>query len=121
VDENQNQISNAAEIEKSILPSLANYMEKLDLELLKAFQNTPYSKIEYLHRLRDENKFLTMIDQIIDFLLTHDDKSKASRVAIIKLDHLYYRNDLMYVKFANASTEDSNTPYSLKEDSNKVL
>lgn len=44
------------------MPSLANFMEKLDLELLRAFQNTSHTKIDYLYRLRDENKFLTMLD-----------------------------------------------------------
>lgn len=74
-------------------------MEKLDLELLKAFQNTSHTKIEYLQRLRDENKFLVLLDKILSFLLNHEDKSKASRVAIIKLDHLYFKNDSIYQKY----------------------
>ena len=46
--EKANEILSSVEIEKSIMPSLANFMEKLDYELLKAFQNTHHTKIEYL-------------------------------------------------------------------------
>jgi len=35
--EKANEILSSVEIEKSIMPSLANFMEKLDYELLKAF------------------------------------------------------------------------------------
>jgi len=37
-DEDDSQVFNtSSEIEKSILPSLANFLEKLDYELLKAY------------------------------------------------------------------------------------
>ena len=52
------------EVEKSILPSLANFLEKLDNELLKAYQSIPHTKIEYLMRIRDENKFLFLCDKV---------------------------------------------------------
>lgn len=121
VDENQNQISTSAEVEKAILPSLANFIEKLDLELLRAYQNTPFSRFEYLLRLRDENKFLHMVDRIYSYLIAHDDKSKAARVAIIKMDHLYSKNDSLYVRYAQAPKEEGNTPYIPEGDSSQVL
>ena len=48
VETETNELSTTIEIEKAILPALANFIEKLDFELLKAFQNTPHNKIEYL-------------------------------------------------------------------------
>ena len=48
VETETNELSTTIEIEKAILPALANFIEKLDYELLKAFQNTPHNKIEYL-------------------------------------------------------------------------
>lgn len=112
--EKTNEIATSIEIEKSIMPSLANFMEKLDYELLKAYQNTQHTKIEYLQRLRDENKFLFLCDQVQNFLVEQGDASKASRVAILKLDHLYYKNDSIYEKInSNVQVNDENRPYTL--------
>lgn len=87
------ELNTQMDIEKSILPSLANFLEKLDHELLKAYQNISHTKIEYLQRIRDENKFLFLCDTILKFISEFNDFPKAARVAILKLDHLYYKND----------------------------
>ncbi len=112
-----------AEIEKSVMPSLANFMEKLDFELLKAFQNIQHTKIEYLQRIRDENKFLYLCDSVQNFLIEFNDNSKASRVAILKLDHLYYKNDSMHSKISQrpANSNDDNKPYELNGSSQNIL
>lgn len=63
-DSDEEEFNSQQDIEKSILPSLANFLEKLDNELLKAYQQTSHTKIEYLQRVRDENKFLFLCDSI---------------------------------------------------------
>jgi len=96
-------------------------MEKLDHELLKAFQNTPHPKIDYLFRLRDDNKFLFLCDEVINFMKENNDYSKAARIAVLKLDHLYYKNDTLYAKIATSTSDPNNKPYVINEDSQRVL
>ena len=105
------------------MPALANFMEKLDHELLKAFQNISHSKIEYLQRLRDDNKFLFLCDKVQAFLSDHSDNKKAARVAVLKLDHLYYKNDSLYQRIvtSNQNSKDENRPYTVNGESQKVL
>ena len=97
VDGNTEQ-SVGMDVEKAILPSMANFLEKLDFELLKAFQGTQHTKIEYLQRIRDENKFLFLCDYLLRFFHEYADLPKAARVAILKMDHIYYKNDQLYRK-----------------------
>ena len=89
------------DIEKSIIPSFISFLQKLDSELLKAFQNIPHTKFEYLQRIRDENKFLFLCDEVFAFIAQHSPKenSNTARIALLKLDHLYYKNDTLYQKF----------------------
>jgi len=47
-DMTEDQLTNTGEIEKSIMPALSNFLEKLDFELLKAYQNLNHTKVEYL-------------------------------------------------------------------------
>ena len=54
--------------------------------------------------------------------MANEDKSKASRVAVIKLDHLYYKNDSIYKKYSEQVNGNAdNTPYTLNGESSKVL
>lgn len=99
--------SASLEIEKAVLPALANYLEKLDHELLKAFQNTPHTKVDYLLRLRDDNKFVFLCDSVMEFFQSLNDQGKAARIAILKLDHLYYKHDSLYEKIQATPNTDS--------------
>jgi len=94
------------DIEKSVLPSLVSFLQKLDSELLKAFQNISHTKFEYLLRIRDENKFLYLCDQVQSFITAHfpNEHSKSARIAILQLDHLYYKSDSLYSKFTKDET-----------------
>lgn len=121
IEEEKNELSTTIEIERAILPAIANFMEKLDYELLKAYQSTPHNKIEYLQRLRDENKFLFLSDRVQSYMSDFNDFSKVARIAILKLDHLYYKSDALYVQLRQAPTSDlENKPY-IVEDSKKAL
>lgn len=71
--ESSNDLSVNTDLEKAILPALVNFMEKLDNEILKAYQNIHQNKIDYLQRLRDDNKFLFLCDKIQKFMLDFSD------------------------------------------------
>lgn len=91
----------ALDIERQILPSLVSFLQNLDSELLKAFQNTAHTKFEYLQRIRDENRLLFLCDSVLSFLERYfpSEKSKQARVALLKLEHLYYKHDSLFAKF----------------------
>lgn len=95
--------TNLLDIEKSIIPSFINFLQKLDSELLKAFQNVGHTKFEYLQRIRDESKLLFLCDDVQAFvnLYSPGENSNISRIALLKLDHLYYKNDTLYSQFKN--------------------
>jgi len=86
-------------------------LQKLDGELLKAFQNIPHTKFEYLQRIRDENKFLYLCDAILAYISQYTgENSNTARIALLKLDHLYYKNDTLYAKFETTGDEPSYVP-----------
>ena len=114
------ELDSTTEIEKAILPALANFAEKLDYELLKAFQAIPQMKIEYLRRIRDENNLLFLFDRVQRFMVEFNDFPKAARFAILRLDHLYYKNDLLYQKMREANV-DPNEVYVVHDDTQKVV
>lgn len=49
-----------------------------------------------MRRLRDENELLFLIDKVIDYLKKFGDHEKLARVAIVKAEHVYYKNDSIY-------------------------
>ena len=83
---------------KQIFPALVNYMEKLQSQLYKAFQNLTQTNLEYMHRIRDECLLLKQCDVIINYFTENDDPQKAAKIAILKLEHIYYKNDSVYAK-----------------------
>lgn len=114
--------SNIIDIEKSIIPSFISFLQKLDSELLKAFQNIGHTKFEYLQRIRDESKLLFLCDDVQSFVNQYypGENSNISRIALLKLDHLYYKNDTLYAQFKNnnSATEPSYIP---SKDSREVI
>lgn len=96
-------------------------MEKLDHELLKAFQNTPPQSLNYVHRIRDENKFLFLSDQLIKFFSEFNDNEKVARIAVMKIDHLYYKHDALLKKIKDNLNGQSKEVYLLEKESQQTL
>lgn len=113
-EEEHQELGTHKDIEKSILPSLVNFVEKLDNELLKAYQSITHTKIEYLQRIRDENRLLFVCDKIISYLQDFNDFAKMARVSIIKLDHLHYKNDQLYTKMSQMTNGNADQTYIVK-------
>jgi hypothetical protein len=81
-----------------ILPSLVNYVDKLDQQLHKALQSTEVGTLKYLYRLRDECNLIKLCDSLIVYLTLQNDDEKIARISLIKLDHIYYKHDDIYTK-----------------------
>jgi translation initiation factor 3 subunit C len=58
--------------------------------------------MEYLLRLRDECKLIKQCDALMTYLGQFEDPVKVARVGLIKLDHIYYKNDQIYSKTKEA-------------------
>lgn len=52
--------------------------------------------IEYLYRLKDECLLLKLVDKISMYFQVLGDEEKIARISLIKLEHIYYKNDLLY-------------------------
>ena len=52
----------------------------------------------YLHRLRDECILLKQFDATLSFLKNLKESEKVARISLMKLEHLYYKNDSIYEK-----------------------
>lgn len=97
----ENEESNRSSKEQ-IIPKLVNFVEKLDDQLHKAFQSIAPGSMAYLYRLRDECVLLKQLDSIIDFLYCLNENEKAARLSLIKLEHIYYKNDSIYERTKEA-------------------
>jgi hypothetical protein len=84
------------EVERQVYPSLSNFAECLHDQLWKSFQNASHSSVEYLQRIQDENKLLFLCDDLLTFFRNCDQNEYQSRVAVIKLIYIYYKNDSIY-------------------------
>jgi translation initiation factor 3 subunit C len=90
-DENlNNQIKN---ISFMLQGSLVSILEKLELELYKALQYTDQNSSEYITRIRDELKFLLLCSKIESFYTEHNDQISISRIYLLIILHIYYKNE----------------------------
>ena len=52
--------------------------------------------MDYFYRLRDECLLLKQCDQVMQYLGKYNESEKIARIGLIKLEHLYYKNDFIY-------------------------
>ena len=52
--------------------------------------------MDYLYRLRDECLLLKQCDLVMQYLGKYNEFEKIARIGLIKLEHLYYKNDFIY-------------------------
>lgn len=59
--------------------------------------------MQYLHRLRDECILIRQCDSVAAYLKKQKgEEEKVAKVGIIKLEHIYYKNDSLYTKTREA-------------------
>lgn len=76
-----------------IQPALIQFLDKLDKQLYQAFQTLHSTSMDYLLRLRDECLLIHQCDELTAYLGQFNDPSKIAKVGLIKLEHVYYKND----------------------------
>ena len=73
--------------------SLVSILEKLELELYRSLQFTDQNTSEYVSRIKDELKFLLLCSKIESFYTVLNDQVSISKVYLLILLHIYYKNE----------------------------
>ncbi|DBA87382.1 hypothetical protein WJX77_002170 [Trebouxia sp. C0004] len=76
--------------------NLVGFIERLDDELFKSLQVLdPHTNL-YLERMKDEPLFLALAQKVTEYLERLRDVRGLSKMALRRVEHLYYKNDLVY-------------------------
>lgn len=102
--------TNLFEVERSVFPSLSNFVEHLDEHLWKSFQKLDHTDIQYIQRIQDENALLYIADRVSEFFTQFNQDGYLARVGIIKLTYLYYKNDTLYERIKSRLAAKGKTP-----------
>ena len=112
--------TNVFEVERSVFPSLSNFIEHLDEHLWKSFQKLDHTDIEYIQRIQDENALLYLADRVSEFFAQFNQEGYLARVGIIKLTYLYYKNDTIYDRIKARLAAKGKIPQKPNNDLNGV-
>lgn len=64
-------------------------------QLWRAYQALSPNSIEYLQRIADENLLLNIGNRIYEYLQEQDQSELQARVAIVMLNYIYYKNQVI--------------------------
>jgi len=96
-----------------VIGSLSLHMTRLEEEYVKSLQQISHHSEEYVMRLRDESKLVSLLERFQNYFQRVDSVTEAAAMAALRIEHLYYRHDSIakhvdkaaefYEKFGEAS------------------
>jgi len=81
------------------------FVEQLDAEFTKSMQNIDPHTHEYVDRLRDESSILELAALVQNYYQSIGKMDQAARMAMKRVEHLYYKLDSLSEKFEEAHQE----------------
>ena len=88
--------STMTEAERKVIPvvgSLALHLTRLEEEYTKSLQRTSHHSEQYVTRLRDETKLVSLLSSFQTYFESVDATDSAAAMAQLRIEHLYYRHD----------------------------
>ena len=89
---------NSFDTERQVYPSLTNFLEGLNEQLWRSFQHFAHNSMDYIQRVNDENRLLFLCDKLDSFFESQEQPEYQARVAVVKLNYIYYKQDSIYDK-----------------------
>ena len=80
----------------TIARNLVAYLERLDDELFKSLQVLDPHTNEYVQRLKDEASLMYLAQKVQGYCEAHDDARGVARIALRRIEHVYYKNTEVY-------------------------
>lgn len=76
-----------------VVGSLSLHLTRLEEEYTKSLQRSSHHSNEYVVRLRDESKLVNLLRRFQEHFDGVQDYESASNLALLRVEHLYYRHD----------------------------
>ena len=88
-----------------VVGSLPLFLTRLDEEYIKSLQGTSPHSAEYVTRLRDEAQMVDLLTKLYNYCIRVESKAEASELALLRVEHLYYRHDSIAKLLDTTATE----------------
>lgn len=73
--------------------AVVGFVERLDDELTKSYQNIDPHTQEYVERLQDESTFVELVERVFKYFSRVNKPALLARVAARRLEHLYFKRE----------------------------
>lgn len=95
-----------SEEERKVIPvvgSLGLHLTRLEEEYVKSLQKISHHSNEYISRLRDERKLVSLLARYQTYFESIGDMDSSSSLALLRVEHLYYRHDDIAIQVDRAA------------------